>query len=424
MAPRFFHRQLLHSFLVSAACLSPALAQKLLLVDIQVAGNVRLPSAAVISATELHTGQTVIAKDFDAAIARLDETGLFTSLAYRYDPKTLGGKAGFALVVQVTEAPAVSGVRLDIPGVDGEQLWQEIKSHDGLVDTQIPASQDAVRYYETAVRAALKRLNHDQDIVAKNEADLKTGKRMLAIQGANLPKITGIAFEGNHLIDSRTLTATLEHAAFLGEGYSEGYVRVLLDANVKPVYEERGHLTVAFPRVGMTPNASGVIVSAAVEEGPEWALGKVDLTGDAIPSQEMHAAAKFPEGRLANWKQIQAGIEDANAVLKRDGYLGAGAQTTRAYHDENHIVDLTLKVTKGKQYTFGAMELSGLPPADEIQARKMWQLMDGSPMNPFYVEDYLRSLGKEFKGIKSVSHGLRPRTGSQVMDVVIKITMR
>jgi hypothetical protein len=70
------------------------------------------------------------------------------------------------------------------------------------------------------------------------------------------------------------------------------------------------------------------------------------------------------------------------------------------------------------------MELSGLMPAEESQARKMWQLAEGAPMNPFYVDDYLRSLGKEFKGIKSFSHGLRPRAGTQVMDVVIKITMR
>jgi outer membrane protein assembly factor BamA len=416
--------QMLRCFLLSVAWIPSALAQQLLLLDIQVAGNARLSSAAVISTTGLKAGQTVTTKDFDAAMARLDETGLFTSLAYRYDPKASGGQSGFALVVQVTEAPAVSGVRLDIPGVDSEQLWQEIKSHNGLIDAQIPASQDAVQYYEAAVKAALQRLNQVQEIVAKNEVDLKTGKRMVAIQGANLPKIVGIAFEGNRAIDSRTLAATLEHAAFLGEGYSESYVRVLLDVNVKPVYEERGRLTVAFPRVGMTPTASGVTVSAAVEEGAEWTLGKVELMGEGVPVEEMHAAAKFPEGRLANWKQIEAGIEDAKAVLKRDGYLGVAFQTTRTYHDENHLIDLTEKVVKGKQYTFGAMELSGLMPAEESQARKMWQLAEGAPMNPFYVDDYLRRLGKEFKGIKSLSRGLRPRAGTQVMDVVIKITMR
>jgi outer membrane protein assembly factor BamA len=212
--------------------------------------------------------------------------------------------------------------------------------------------------------------------------------------------------------------------SFVGEGYSERFVRLLLEKNIQPLYEERGHLTVAFPRVGMVPQAAGVTVSVAVDEGPEWTLGKVELSGESIPSDEMHAAGKFPEGRLANWKQIQEGIVAAQAILQRNGYLGVSSQPTRAYHEENHVVDLAIKVNKGKQYLMGALELSGLDPADEVPARQIWQLAQGAPLDPFYVDDYLRSLGKTIKGIKSFARQYRPRNGSDAMDVVIKIMMK
>jgi outer membrane protein assembly factor BamA len=137
-----------------AVCIPTAFAQQFPLVDIQVTGAVRLPATAVISASGLAVGRTVTAKDFDAAVARLDETGLFASLAYRYDSKTAGGKSGMALVLQVTEAPVAGAVRLDFSGVNEQQLWQEIKRENGLVEAQIPGDQQAVVYYKEAIKAA------------------------------------------------------------------------------------------------------------------------------------------------------------------------------------------------------------------------------------------------------------------------------
>ncbi len=413
---------------VVASCVAlimPALAQQLLIVDIQVTGNARLPSAAIIAASGLARGQTATPKDFDAAMARLDNTGLFTSLAYRYDPKTMGEKSGYAVTLQVAEAQTVSGVRLDIPGVEENEIWQEIRKEDGLIDTRIPARQEAVDYYKGAIKAALHKLNHDQDLVAKNEVDLGTGKRILIFQSANLPKIAGVTFEGNQLIDSRTLQESLTRASFLGESYTESYVRVLLDANVTPLYEERGHLTVKFPRVRITPAAEGVTVSVGVDEGPERTLGAVQLTAkESIPTDQMLAAAKFRERKLANWKQIQASLDDAETVLRRDGYMTVAAQVVRDYHDEDRVVDLTVNVDKGKQYFFGSLELAGFDPGNEASAHGLWQLAEGAPMNPLYVDDYLRSLGKTFKEIKSFSTQYRLRKDTNIMDVVVKVTMR
>ncbi len=397
-----------------------AFAQQAPLLDIQVSGAQRFAPAAVISASGLRIGQAAAAADFDAAVARLADTGLFTSVSYRYDPKTADGKSGYALTLQIQEAPVSRPVRLDFPGVDEQQLWQEVKREDGLVDSQMPVNPQSEAYYKRVIAAVLQRLNHGQEIVTKNEGDLRTQNGTIVFQGAHLPAIGGIAFEGNRLIDDEDLQAAMRKVALFGEGYSERYVRLLLDQNIKPIYEEHGRLTVAFPRVGMADGASGVLVSVTIEEGPEWNLGRVDLGGDGVPSEEMLKAAKFPEGRVANWKQIQASIGDAELVLKRNGYLSPTAQVARAYHNETHVVDLAIEVSKGRQSLFGTLALQGLSPADEQRARKMWELAAGAPVNPFYIDDYLRSMAAALK-VKSISRQLRPRANSDVLDLTVMI---
>lgn len=424
MVFRSFHRGLFGALAVFAGWAAAARAQPLPLVEIQVTGAKRLSSAAVISASGLAVGQAAIDKDFDAAVARLDETGLFTSIAYRYDPQTVDGKSGYGMVFQIAEAPVVSAVRLDFPGVDEQELWREVKLVSGLVDSQIPASSQCEEYYKRTIGTALERLHHAQDIAVKNEVDLQTKTRTVVFQGAVLPRISGIRFEGNQLIDGRTLRDALEHVAFLDEGYSEHFVRLVLDKNVKPLYEERGRLTVAFPRVSMLAAADGVMVKVEIEEGPEWTLGKVELSGDGVPSQQMLAAAKFPEGRLANWTQIQASLDEAQKVLKRSGYLNVATQVSRSYQPQTGLVDLAIKVNRGQQFMFGTLELQGLRAADEELARATWTIPAGAPLNGPYVDEFLRSLGSGIRGIKSFASQFRVRPNSNVVDVILKVTMR
>jgi outer membrane protein assembly factor BamA len=127
---------------------------------------------------------------------------------------------------------------------------------------------------------------------------------------------------------------------------------------------------------------------------------------------------------LANWKQIQASVGAAESILKHDGYLGPASQIARSYHDETHVVDLGVKVNKGQQSLFGAVTFKGLSPADEQQARKAWALKEGAPFNPFYISEYnngyLRSVAQTLR-FKSVSQQIRPRAGSNVVDVTIVI---
>src|ERR1039457_6620623 len=97
-----------------ALMLMPAALAQRPVMEIKVAGNERLAAAAGIAASGLRRGQMATRAELDAAAQKLADTGFFTSVSYRYDPKAAGGVTGYALTFQVSEEAARTPVELDI----------------------------------------------------------------------------------------------------------------------------------------------------------------------------------------------------------------------------------------------------------------------------------------------------------------------
>lgn len=402
---------------------APMLLGQHVIVETKVSGARRLEPEAIISAAGIRAGQNFTPKDLDTAAQHLLETGMFSTVNYRYDAAG-PGKPGYSLTWQVEEAPAAISVRLDIPGIDEQDLWKELNTPANLIRPRIPGSEPASDYYRHAIEEALRKRSRPAEIVVKTTVDLSTSRMTAVFRPAQVPKVGAIRFSGNSLLNSSVLESAM-NKVILGEDYSEYDARNLLALNIVPLYEEKGHLTVTFPKVGFEEAASapgGVTVSVSVtlDEGSAWSLGTVDLSGDGLPADEMRAAAQFPVGKLANWKEILASIDKAQTVLQRQGYLNAKSAPVRSFQKESGTVNLEIKVNRGRQSMFGTLQLSGLTAEDEDRGLKLWELQNGAPLNGPYVDDYLRALIKVMKGSrKSVSKQLRPQPNSNLVDVVI-----
>ena len=419
MFSRLFLRRNSAAFVISMLMAPAAVAQQTI-VQLSVTGNARVPAAAVLAVSGLRVGQTFARKDLDGAVQKLLDTGFFATVNYRYVPKTAGGAAGYAVTVQVSEEPAHAPAVLDIPGLEEERLWQQLKSADGLIDKQMPDNERVTAYYKQALEDLLRKSNRPEEIVVKTEVDLQTGKTVTVFRPAHLPKIAGIHFEGNRALTTPALEAAMAKVA-IGQEYTERDFHHMLESNLRPLYEELGRLTVAFPRLTMAgAGDAAVTVTAEIDEGPVWRLGKVELKGEALPAAPMREAAQFAEGAPANWKQLLASIHNMEQVLKRDGYIAVSSKPVRSFHDSGQVVDVTVEVRKGRQFLFGEMHIDGLGPDDRQRLAGLWTLPGGAPMNELYTAEFLRSVLPSLKGkFTKVGSSLRPRPGTNVVDVTI-----
>lgn len=397
---------------------SLAIAQFSLL-DISVSGNSRFASADVIAASGLHLGQPASSAEFDAAIARLMDTGMFRSANYRYDPKSSGGKTGYALTLLVGEDSQTGRVLLDFPGVDSNAFWEEVRKSNPLIRPEMPANSRAEGYYRSAIESAMKLRGQTQQVVSGSEGDLG-GKAMVTVfRPVNLPRIREVQFIGNQAISAKALHDALDRVT-VGEEFTERSFSQRVELNLRPLYEEKALLAVRFGPPSMVMNPPGeVAVTVAVEEGPPWRLGKVTIQGDP-QAEDLYRAGHFPEGKLATSLAMNAAVDEMQNFLKKDGYIAVRSKVNRSFHAETTNVDLAINVTRGPQFTFGELQIKGLPESLRAETASLCKIMSGAPYDQPYLEDYLRSAVK-FLGnrIQGISQEMRPRPGTRVIDLIL-----
>lgn len=389
-------------------------------IELHVEGNESLPVAGILQASGLRTGAPASRSNLDRAANNLFQTGLFQSVNYRFQPKSAGPTQGYAVTFVVTEAAATRPVQLDIAGIDGEQIWRSLGSTNSLIGKQMPENEQAADYYQRAITSALRQLGRDDKLTLKSEADLATGRMTALFQAGDPPSLAALHFEGNHAIAEPALQGASARLV-VGRAYSERELRQITDLNVKPLYEELGFLTLKIQSIRIQP-AGGHAVAAtiALDEGPVWRLGQVELVGEGLPQAPLRQAAALPSNQIANWKKVTAGLEAMKTVLHRDGYLGASCQPERKFRNDTGLVDLAIRVERGRRFHFGSLQLKGLSAEAEAASMKLWRLRTGDPMDTGYLDDYLRTVFKgPAKGATGLVRQLNARPGTEMIDVVI-----
>ncbi len=379
-----------------------------------------MKTSAVVAASGLRVNSQVTRADLDKAAQRLFDTGLFTAMNYRYAPIGKDASPGQLVTFIVTEEAARASVVLDIPGIEPEQMWAQLLGDSSLMDRVIPSSEAATAYYLHQIEDALARAGRTEKLTTADEADLATKAAFVIVQPLNKPAIADISFEGNQAVPTQAMRDRILKIT-VGRSYSEREFRLVLDSNIRPIFEEKGLLSVAFPTIRTTGAGDGsVSVITAIDDGRVWQLGQVTLEGDDLPLDKMLAAGKFASGRVANWKEFLGGVENMEAVLKHDGYIGASSKPVRAFQPATGAVDVTVRVNKGKQYRFASIEVTGLGDAERIKALELWRLQPGQPMDGPYVNEYLKSVVKTVHPAKtSLSSAVKIRPGTDQVDVTV-----
>jgi len=187
-------------------------------------------------------------------------------------------------------------------------------------------------------------------------------------------------------------------ASAVGMPYTEAAFRELLNTAIRPLYEARGRLRVAFPeiRTEAAPDVAGVKVTVKVDEGAVYSLGKVTMASPTpIDAGELLSAGDFKSRDIANFDRVGEGLERIRKTLLHDGYLDAKVASDRKIDDVRKTVDVAVKVDAGPQYTMGKLEMQGLDLEGEAEMKRMWTIGLGKPFNPDYPDHFLKTVKDE-----------------------------
>ena len=210
------------------------------------------------------------------------------------------------------------------------------------------------------------------------------------------PRVAEVRFTGNSVIPADALLDAIAGVA-IGSAYTETGFRALLESSVLPLYEARGRVRAAFPKVEAekAKDVEGVSVTVSVDEGEVFNFGEVRLSVEGLPEAELQKAASFKTDGIANLTEIDAGIDRVRNRLRRTGYLKPDFRVERTLHVEKKTLDLVVHVDQGPQFHFGKLVVAGLEMNGEAEIRRRWAMKPGAPFDAGYPDYFLARIAED-----------------------------
>lgn len=408
--------------LLLALCAGLASSQTALPLDSVVTEGSSIPQPVILEIGGLHIASPINKAGIDQACAKIHDSGLFSTVTYRC---AVGPKKGYALTLTVADRTPLSSAMIDVPGVDESEAWQWLSAKFHRFDRQVPREEEGQRYLAGELERHLAGSLRGQHLTVRMETDFATGVSSFSFQPEVLPAIRSVSFTGNQAVASAELAAALKGTVANGDYLARRFTSAV-ELNLRPVYEQHGFYRVKFAPGDPQWADGGVSVAVGIAEGEPYQLGKVELIGEDLPVDAMLAAAKFPAGKLANWKQIQQGLWDAEKVVKRTGFFAASAAPDRSYDDAGRVLNLRVRILKGPLYHFGELRITGLSPNLEERTRRTWRPKTGDPYDYAYPQEFFQAFSRivDFRSFSKFNAVAQKGSGDHVMDINLVFVAR
>src|ERR1039458_2220425 len=278
-----------------------------------VEGNHNYTREQVLGVAGLKVGQMAGKAEFEAARDRLTATGMFETVGdkfetvgYKFEPGA--NKKGFVASFQVTEVEPAYAVRFEELGVPDGEIEGALRAKDSLYSpAKLPATKLVIDRYTNWIQEFLAGKGLTEKIEGKVTP---LGGEQFAIvfrPARNLPAVAQVTFQGNQVVTQGVLREAV-HGMAIGSPYSEKGFRELLNNTVRPVYEQRGRVRLAFRGVRAEPvsDVEGVHVFVKIDEGQSYELGKVEIAGPSpVDGAVLIKAGDFKTGDVANFELAQ-----------------------------------------------------------------------------------------------------------------------
>jgi len=388
--------------------------------NLTVIGNRAHPAEQILSAAGLRVGLKAGKLEFDAARDKLEASGTFDNVSYRFAPSQDG--EGYDVVFEVAEVAQLYPIRFEeLPAGDAElRAW--LKQKDPLFGDKIPATKPVVDRYTAWISEFLAAHDYHAPIAGKLTSEAGEDLTLLFRPAKARPSIAHVIFTGTGTVPSGELQTAM-YAVAIGAPYQEPVFRQLLDNQARPIYEAHGMLRVAFPKVDIAPakDVDGVSVTVQVAPGPVYNLQRVDFVGADYSRSEWKDLSKLKTDQAVNFDEVKAAQDRIRANQRRAGHLDATSQVKRDVNDEDHTISIQFQIDPGPLYSLGKLEIVGLDIETEPEIRKMWSIAPGKPFNVEYPDHFLNRVkeGGVFDGLKTTRAETKINAAAHTVDVTL-----
>ncbi|WP_219821725.1 outer membrane protein assembly factor BamA [Sneathiella aquimaris] len=349
--------------------------------EIRVEGNRRIEASTVQSYLLFSVGSPYNRSRVDKSLKALFNTGLFADVTIRRD--------GSAIVVNVVENPIIN--RLAFEGnrrINDDVLNSEIQLRPRVVYTRARVQNDVQRIITVYRRSGRFAAVVEPKVIQleQNRVDL-----VFEINEGEQTGIKKIRFVGNKIFPDKRLLSQISTDEtrwynFLSSSDTYDPDRLTFDRELlRKYYLSKGYadFRVVSAIAELTPDRDGFFITFALDEGQQYAFGKIDVESEIkdLQPEAIRALLTTFEGETYDADAIEESIQAITFELGKLGYAFVNVRPKVDRDPENLKIAVNYQIKKGPRVYVERINITGNVRTLDHVIRREFKLAEGDAFN-------------------------------------------
>ncbi|MBZ5536029.1 MAG: outer membrane protein assembly factor BamA [Acidobacteriia bacterium] len=374
--------------------------------DIIITGNRRVPKETLRSRILTRKGDP-----FDADALRRDYMALWnTNLLDDIKLTTEDGTKGIIATFTLKERPLVRKIEYEgNKSITRSEILDRFKerkvglSQESQFDpTKIKRAEQVLKDYLAERGRQFAKVTHQVKEVPPSSVELT-----FVIEEGPKVKVGKIEFQGNTVFSSGTLERAMKnerpkgippffylfHATYDKNKMAEDLERVrslyqdkgyakMIAQEPKTQLEDTGGPMIHIPFTGPSKGGKRVNVLIPVEEGAQYHMGQLIITGNKLFSEEqLRSVIGLNSGDVFSVGKIRKSFDSIRKAYGERGYINETPIPDQTFDDEKKTVDFAIRFDEGKQFFVHRIEFSGNTTTRDKVIRREMLLDEGDVYN-------------------------------------------
>jgi outer membrane protein insertion porin family len=407
--------------LVNSVC--TGFAQEGVIKEIVVFGNERVDEEVILKEIGSKAGETFSQERVREDIKAIYRLGYFRDV--QVDVSETAGE--IILTFAVIEKPFV--VNIIISGnvkLDQEEIEEVIEvKRDTVLDMgKVQSSVTQIKKLYTSKRYFGSEVNHWVEVEKGNKAvvyfDIVEG-----VKGY----LTKIIFIGNKVLGARKLKSVMQTKEkgwvwwLTKSGRLETDVLEVDITRIRSLYHNYGYVTVKMsePEITLSENKKSIQITIRIEEGEQYSLGSLDITGDILTSKEdLLRGIKSKGEKVYNASQVQKDLLWLSDKYADQGYAYVDVSPMTMLDHENKLVHLNFKIEKGIEVAINRIEIVGNTTTRDKVIRRELKIAEGDRYSSTRIRKSRQRVVKT-QYFKEVDFAPSPTEKKELIDLDIRV---
>ena len=394
---------------------------------IVVKGNRRIEKDAILGVMQTREGEILSPAHLREDLKAIYKMGYFTDV--RLDASDT--PEGRILTVLVKEKPSIREIM-----VEGNRKLKKDKiievmnlkpfsvASEGAIKEDINKVQQAYRekgYYEAQI---------SYELVPAGEHEVNL---MLQVNEGGKMAVKEIDFEGNKTFSAKELRKvmeTKERGFFAPVAWITGAGKLNRDVlerdleKIAAFYYNHGYIKAKIGEPKVDIKGDWIYITIPVQEGPEYHVGKIDMTGDLLEDKDtLVKMLKTPKDEVYSREVLQEDLTTLADFYADHGYANADIVPLIKEDNERMMVDVTFDIHQGKKVYFERIDIGGNVKTRDKVIRRELRVYEQDLFSATNLKESIKNL-RRLEYFEDVNFATTPGSAPDRMNLKITVKER